>query len=133
MSKKCPNCRLVSPPEASTCDCGYDFAARTMGSSFLRTKPHRSQVISKGERPSLKKAAYLVLSALALVLVSVIPGITESLGPLLRVLGYCLWLVGTITWAQAKGQHWCWGLLGLSGLGALIIAFLPDRTRDPSY
>ena len=127
-SPKCPNCRLVNPPEASTCDCGYDFAARTMGSSFLRTRPYRNQV-SKGERPSLKKAAYLVLSALALVLVSVIPGISESFGPLLRVLGYCLWLVGTITWAQAKGQHWCWGLLGLSVLGACIIAFLPDRTR----
>jgi hypothetical protein len=119
MSQKCPNCGLVSPPEASTCDCGHDFATRTMGSSFLRTKPHRS------ERPSLKKAAYLVLSALALVLVSAIPGIAESLGPLLRVLGWCLWLAGTITWAQAKGQHWCWGLFFGLVLGVCISAFLP--------
>ena len=129
MLKTCPNCQLVSPPEASTCDCGYDFAARTMGPSLLRRGQHRHRV-SGDERPSLRKAAYLVLSALLLVLASAIPGITDSIGPLLRVLGYGLWLAGTITWALAKGRHWGWGLLGLSVLGALVIAFLPDRTLN---
>lgn len=31
---RCPECRLISPPGAMRCDCGYDFVARTM-----RVKP----------------------------------------------------------------------------------------------
>ena len=27
--KSCPRCRLIHPPTAELCDCGYDFAART--------------------------------------------------------------------------------------------------------
>jgi len=26
----CPNCRLVNPPTAARCDCGYDFQMRAM-------------------------------------------------------------------------------------------------------
>ena len=26
MSKRCPNCKLINPPDAIRCDCGYDFA-----------------------------------------------------------------------------------------------------------
>lgn len=121
----CPYCKLVNPPEALKCDCGYDFASRTMGPSLLRVK-RRS---SRGERPSLTKAAYLIVSALLLLVASVIPGIADSIGPLLRLIGFGLWLSGSITWASAKGWHWGWGLLGLSGIGALVIACLPDRTH----
>ena len=28
MINTCPVCRLLSPPEAQRCDCGYDFVAR---------------------------------------------------------------------------------------------------------
>jgi hypothetical protein len=28
--KKCPYCGLINPPEAQQCDCGYDFASRTV-------------------------------------------------------------------------------------------------------
>jgi len=27
---QCPNCRLLNPPDAARCDCGYDFATGTM-------------------------------------------------------------------------------------------------------
>ena len=121
----CPHCKLVNPPEALKCDCGYDFASQTMGPSLLRDK----QRPSRGERPSLTKAAYLIVSALLLLVASIIPGIVDSIGPLLRLFGFGLWLSGSITLASAKGWHWGWGLLGLSVIGALVIAFLPDRTH----
>ena len=35
MSCKCPHCGLFSPDEASRCDCGYDFATKTMQSSYV--------------------------------------------------------------------------------------------------
>lgn len=35
MSQKCPQCRLFNPPEALRCDCGYDFKAQRVLSSYL--------------------------------------------------------------------------------------------------
>ena len=31
----CPNCKLVNPPTATRCDCGYDFETRTIQASYL--------------------------------------------------------------------------------------------------
>ena len=31
----CPNCRLVNPPAAQRCDCGYDFGSKSLKSSYL--------------------------------------------------------------------------------------------------
>ncbi len=35
MGQECPRCRLFSPDEALRCDCGYDFATRTIKESYL--------------------------------------------------------------------------------------------------
>src|SRR6185295_4437041 len=32
---RCPECKLISPPESARCDCGYDFVAGEMRESFL--------------------------------------------------------------------------------------------------
>jgi hypothetical protein len=34
-AKKCPRCRLINPPEAERCDCGWDFNARRQKPSYL--------------------------------------------------------------------------------------------------
>ncbi len=34
----CPKCKLVNPPQAVRCDCGYDFAARRVVGSYLTEK-----------------------------------------------------------------------------------------------
>ena len=31
----CPNCKLVNPPTAARCDCGYDFQTGTIKESYL--------------------------------------------------------------------------------------------------
>lgn len=33
--KRCPNCRLINPPEATRCDCGYDFDADGVKNSYV--------------------------------------------------------------------------------------------------
>ena len=35
MVKDCPKCRLVNPPDAQRCDCGYDFVSQTVKESYL--------------------------------------------------------------------------------------------------
>jgi hypothetical protein len=38
MAKDCPRCGLLNPPEAQRCDCGYDFASRSVQQSYLGTE-----------------------------------------------------------------------------------------------
>src|SRR3989442_9382747 len=33
--RSCPNCRLINPPTAERCDCGYDFSTGSMEKSYL--------------------------------------------------------------------------------------------------
>jgi len=35
MAKNCPKCRLINPPTAKRCDCGYDFHTDSMEESYL--------------------------------------------------------------------------------------------------
>jgi hypothetical protein len=37
----CPNCKLVNPPTASRCDCGYDFQTHTVERSYLTERDKR--------------------------------------------------------------------------------------------
>jgi len=37
----CPNCKLVNPPNATRCDCGYDFQTRTIQQSYLTARDKR--------------------------------------------------------------------------------------------
>ena len=32
----CPNCRLINPPSALRCDCGFDFRSKSVEASYIR-------------------------------------------------------------------------------------------------
>ena len=44
---QCPKCRLINPPSAGRCDCGYDFGTQSMKPSYLQGAAGDSEVISE--------------------------------------------------------------------------------------
>ena len=41
---ECPNCKLINPPTAQRCDCGYDFPSGTMKESYLPNTERKKKV-----------------------------------------------------------------------------------------
>jgi hypothetical protein len=68
----CPNCRLVNPPAAERCDCGYDFATKSLKSSYLADSREASDLATEivcalGRRDLMVGGAWLGLGMLATI------------------------------------------------------------------
>jgi hypothetical protein len=98
----CPRCRLVNPPEAQYCDCGYDFIAKTMKSgSPPRRTPYferwQSQLVETpdplvaGPSPLREMTASERNSQAAVVLR--VAGAFVFVGALAAAYGYWFWAV----------------------------------------
>ena len=66
----CPHCKLVNPPGAKRCDCGYDFETQTIEKSYLR------QTVPKDVKTGF---VVIVLFNLALAVLALISGEPERL------------------------------------------------------
>jgi phage FluMu protein Com len=71
----CPNCKLVNPPEAMLCDCGYDFTAGRMP---VVAKPARSTAataVSKTEPLAIWSLVLSIVSLFSCGLILGLPGV----------------------------------------------------------
>src|ERR1041384_8526489 len=62
----CPNCSLVTPPNATRCDCGYDFQTRTIQGSYLTERDRRLLRPSAGTAGMILAVLFILEFALRL-------------------------------------------------------------------
>ncbi len=111
---QCPRCRLISPPTAARCDCGYDFATGKVEQAYFQQS-----------LPRELKHGVLVLVAL-----NVLAGIGALAGgDSLRIILAIVWSA-VIWWAYAnlvRGKAWAkWVLAVLTFPFGLILALSPE-------
>lgn len=148
MSKRCPNCKLINPADATQCQCSYNFVTGECPLAAIRAKEPKPK-----PNPATSERVLFVLAAVVLVmgfLGSLMP-ISESPSPALNTLniakellavialiGVGIRVLGSQTSGRAK-----WALVLVVGivaaLGILFIRLsggprmvLPPRSSDSS-
>jgi hypothetical protein len=89
MSYKCPRCGLFSPDEAARCDYGYDFATKTVQSSYLVADTVRKH---GGEEKFAEATARsnVRTGAILLAVAAFVAGISYARGGTLSIFGGAL-------------------------------------------
>ena len=105
---ECPNCKLLNPPTAELCDCGYDFSTGTLKKPLLTEKDKKfaEPLFERKKKP--RWIRYLGFASFLLFLVAGLARLAETLhltdqnlttGFFLAaiVIGVC-WIVGSCMW-----------------------------------
>ena len=79
MAQKCPRCGLFSPKEAVRCDCGYDFATKTVQASYLVShvlEKHggEAKIIQESSRTKIRVGVLLLALAAFITIGSLVAG-----------------------------------------------------------
>ena len=112
----CPKCGQISPPGALRCDCGYDFASKTMRESYLPPVKPRQQGSMEAwlrRRPAIWAILCGAVLLIAAALTSQIAESYDAASP--GATGSGVGALGGI-----MGVAFVSGVLGLAGLVATI-------------
>lgn len=71
----CPHCKLINPPSAIRCDCGYDFKLRSVEGSYLADRQNRAQ-----QEKSLNLRRALKFGFVLLIAVKILLGLASAIG-----------------------------------------------------
>jgi hypothetical protein len=126
-------CRLVNPPSAARCDCGYDFATGIVRESFLspseqaRNRPRPINL--RGSATAFAVGAVFVVLVLGLTRVGgpkgPIGGATYSIGILASI-----FVAGGMVLLASKTMRADAGLILAAGLGAWVGLYLGLRAAS---
>ena len=92
----CPNCKLVNPPTAERCDCGYDFRTGTMKESYLTERDKR---LSK---PEIVGVALVILVAMRFAVRLVLNSWDISAGQRLFTVLLLVGIAGIWIWKRTR-------------------------------
>jgi len=91
-ARRCPRCSLYSPPGALRCDCGYDFASRTVQQSYalnhaVQKAGGTAAVLATSARRSIVAGIVLLGLGGLMVAISVSAGDAPRLANLPLIMG----------------------------------------------
>ena len=64
-TKRCPNCQLVNPGSAQSCDCGYSFATGQLGRPLDIAKP---EPVSHGSNLGARVLIWILVIAVITII-----------------------------------------------------------------
>lgn len=91
---ECPECRLLNPPTAQRCDCGYDFQTQKMEASYIPGYLPPAVVRERGKRDM--RIGGIVFAVGLVVTIVTYQMATELVG------GYYLIAYGPISWGAIQ-------------------------------
>jgi hypothetical protein len=79
MTQQCPHCGLLNPSAAARCDCGYDFASKTLKSSYalanvFSKRGGEAKVIAEESRAKIRTGIILLAIAGSTTVISLLAG-----------------------------------------------------------
>lgn len=114
---ECPRCRLVNPPQASRCDCGYDFATGRVEVSHLTRGGGGLPLASLGDRFLAQLVDGFVSNAplVAVIVVGQVLPLPDAISALALCVGMAYVLLGdSLRGGQSLGKR----LLGIGVVDA---------------
>ena len=88
----CPKCRLINPPNAVTCDCGYNFVTRTVDP----ISPERQHQKEENVKTPLQTFAGLTF---CLMILRTLIALEHSSAGILILTAIAMVTIGGLTWA----------------------------------
>lgn len=74
-AKRCPNCNLVNPGSARSCDCGYSFADGSVGAPLdLAKRDHQAPMGPMGQMLARRMIGILILIGVG-ILIALVKGL----------------------------------------------------------
>ena len=68
-TKRCPNCNLVNPGSAQTCDCGFSFGTGELGRPLDLSKPGDPRPMgSSGSNVATRVLIWIIVVAVAVTI-----------------------------------------------------------------
>lgn len=87
---ECPNCKLINPPTAQRCDCGYDFPSGEMKESYLPSRKLKTNIAGAAWIGSLAAIMLRVFGLLKKEGFNVLDP-TLIIAALVFLIGICYW------------------------------------------
>jgi len=97
--KTCPECKLINPPNAQRCDCGYDFDTAQIKESYL-TERDKQTAMRHGTTAVGISLAVVAVRLIRTLFMHGMPATWQAVGAVVVILLGSVWL-----WKRRSSAH----------------------------